>query len=102
MALPLWKIWTLQMRTMQKIGVSSVFLLATVDIIFDIVRTAYTTRQGAVAPYTVFDALVGSIAVIVCALPTYYSLVSSSRRRSRLPSERKQDSASYANLKDQI
>ena len=85
MALPLRMLWGLQLPINKKIGLSSIFLLTTIDIIFDIVRTVFNTRQGAVAPYTVFDAMVVSIAVMVSALPTYHGLFVSSRKRDTKP-----------------
>ena len=87
MVLPLWMLWGLQMRTIQKISLSCVFLLAVIDIIFDTIRTAYTVRPGFPAPYTDFDALVVSIAVIISALPTYRVLFPSPRKRKAAGSE---------------
>lgn len=59
-----------------KLGASAVFLLDIVDIIFDCVRTYYTTRAGSVATSNLWDILELTIAVMLSALTNYQQLFS--------------------------
>ena len=75
MALPLWMLRNLQIRTGQKIGLTLLFLIATIDIVFDILRTTYNLRGGLIGIETIiWDILEPNIAVIISALPTYRAL----------------------------
>ena len=80
MALPLWMLKGLRISRAQKIGLAAIFLIAFIDILFDILRTIYTVNGGAVGLDTTFDILEPSIAVIVSTLPTYRALVMTRRR----------------------
>lgn len=72
MALPLWMLIRLQMRTAQKLGLALVFMLALVDIIVDILRTIYSISEGVVSLHAmIFEILEATIAVIISCLPTY-------------------------------
>ena len=46
MALPLWMLKTLQIRTFQKIGLALLVLVATVDVVLDILRMIYDLNGG--------------------------------------------------------
>ncbi|MCJ1421266.1 hypothetical protein MMC32_007628 [Xylographa parallela] len=80
MALPLWMLKGLRISRAQKIGLAAIFLIAFIDILFDILRTIYTVNGGAVGLDTTFDILEPSIAVIISTLPTYRALFMSRRR----------------------
>jgi hypothetical protein len=75
----------IHLETLQKVGLFFVFSLVLIDMSFDIIRTvnsispalSYMTNLNAI--WTVLEP---TIAVIVCALPHYKSLVSGSKRRS--------------------
>ena len=82
MGLPVWMLWDLQMRTIQKIGLISIFLVATIDVIFDVVRTVYATDGPDGKFLLIWDTLEPSVAVIVSTLPTYRALLPSSRRHN--------------------
>ena len=69
---------TLHMPLSQKLSLASIFLIATVDVAFDILRTVYTVDGGAVAIDTIWDILEPTIAVMICALPTYRSVIAAS------------------------
>ena len=92
MALPLWMLKGLQMPTRKKLGLAAIFLVATSDIIIDIIRTVYSINGRPVALNAMWDILEPSIAVIVSALPTYKALLGNSNRRK--------ETSSYQNLKD--
>jgi len=93
MALPLWMIYQLKLRTSHKIGLAFVFTLAFVDIVFDILRTIYTVNGGALALDTLWDILEPTIAVIISCLPTYTVLLKSSKKP--------QPARTYATLEDE-
>ncbi|MCJ1383475.1 hypothetical protein MMC17_006589 [Xylographa soralifera] len=80
MALPLWMLRGLRISRAQKIGLAAIFLIAFIDILFDILRTIYTVNGGAVGLDTTFDILEPSIAVIISTLPTYRALFMTRRR----------------------
>ena len=71
----------LRISKAQKIGLATIFLIAFIDILFDILRTIYTVNGGAVGLDTAFDILEPTIAVIISTLPTYRALFMTSRRR---------------------
>ncbi|MCJ1286824.1 hypothetical protein MMC26_006170 [Xylographa opegraphella] len=80
MALPLWMLKGLRISRAQKIGLAAIFLIAFIDILFDILRTIYTVNGAAVGLDTTFDILEPSIAVIISTLPTYRALFMTRRR----------------------
>ena len=78
MALPLGMLRTLRVGPAKKVGLACVFALALIVIVFDVMRTVeQTARRG----HAVFALLQPPIAVLVCALPVYGSLVASIARR---------------------
>lgn len=77
--LPLFMIKGLNMPITRKLGLAGLFTLATIDVIFDILRTIYSTRG---AGWTIWDMLEPTIAVIVSSLPTYRALFGTERKRS--------------------
>ncbi|KAL8787522.1 MAG: hypothetical protein Q9213_002180 [Squamulea squamosa] len=79
--LPLWMIRGLQISTSRKVGLAGLFLIAIIDVIFDITRTIYTVDGGAVALDTIWDILEPTIAVIVSSLPTYKALFGTTRKK---------------------
>ncbi|KAK6593133.1 hypothetical protein ACHAPC_004623 [Botrytis cinerea] len=82
MALPLWMLKGLQMKTGQKIGLAVIFLIATIDVVFDILRTIYTVDGGAIALDTLWDILEPTITVMISALPSYRTLFGDRRKKS--------------------
>ena len=75
MALPLWMLKKLQMRLFHKIGLASIFLLAWIDVVFDILRT-YHTIGGTTSLSVLWDILEPTIAVVIATMPTYRALFS--------------------------
>ena len=79
MAFPLYVLKGLQMRISQKLGLASVFCLAILIVVFDILRTissAESARGGAVGASTaLWDILEITIAVMVSCLPTYRTIL---------------------------
>ena len=90
MALPLWMIKGLKMSRGQKIALGALFLLATIDILFDVVRVGVGIGGGIVTSAAIFDVLEPVVAVIVSTLPTYRALFVVSRKK---------ESSSYNTLK---
>ena len=90
MGLPLYMLKQLQkIPRAQKIGLASLFSIATIVIIFDILRAVYALGVGVVALDSVWDVLEPSIAVMVSALPIYRALFTTARKR---------DATSYKNI----
>ena len=85
MAFPLYVLKGLQMQISQNLGLASVFCLAILVVIFDILRTVFSAksaRGGAVGASTaLWDILEITIAVIVSCLPTYRAILT--RKKSR-------------------
>jgi hypothetical protein len=73
----------------QKIGLASLFSIATFVILFDILRSKYALGVGVVALDSIWDILKPSIAVIISALPVYRALLSTSK---------KQETTAYRNI----
>jgi len=85
MALPLWMLRRLQMPIGQKIGLGALFSLATIGIIFDIVRTVYSIRAEAASFFYIavlFDIIEIEIAVIISTLIAYRKLFGQHEKRS--------------------
>ena len=77
MAFPLWILSTLQMGIRQKLGLAAIFCLATLVIIFDIIRTVISCSGGAVGAQGVFwDICEANVAVLISTLPIYRFLLS--------------------------
>ncbi|MDI1488104.1 MAG: hypothetical protein OHK93_007378 [Ramalina farinacea] len=77
MAFPLWVLSTLQMGLRQKLGLAAIFCLATLAIIFDILRTVISCSGGAVGAQGVFwDLCEANVAVLTSTLPIYRFLLS--------------------------
>jgi hypothetical protein len=92
MILPLWMLRDLHITTAQKLGLSVTVSLVVIDIMFDILRTIYTVGAYAASfpnANAVWDLCEPTIAVMVCALPTYRTLL---HRKKPAPS------TSYQNL----
>lgn len=70
----------LQISTSRKVGLAGIFLIALIDVIFDITRAVYTVDGGAVALDTIWDILEPTIAVIVSSLPTYKALLKPTKK----------------------
>lgn len=77
---------TLQMRIGQKLGLAAIFLVALVDIAFDIFRTIYSL-SGVAGLDIMGDILEATIAVIISCLPTYRALFSHPRPRKQTMNE---------------
>ena len=72
MALPLVMLHTLRVTNAQKVGLAGVFTVALVIVAIDIMRTVATFTATI---NSAFNILEPCIAVLVCALPTYRSVV---------------------------
>ena len=75
-ALPLAMLRDLRVRPTQKWALVAVFVLALIDVVFDVLRTVYAVQGTAVALHTLWDILEPTIGVMVCALPAYRALLS--------------------------
>ena len=74
----------LQIRLVQKIGLALLFMIATISIVFDILRTYYDIHGGIIMlEVVVWDVLEPIVAVIVSALPTYRALFKDHQRMPR-------------------
>ncbi|TAQ87319.1 hypothetical protein B7494_g4369 [Chlorociboria aeruginascens] len=79
MALPLGMLREIRISIAQKLGLAGIAGLVIIDIVFDILRTVYTVGDYADSfpnANAVWALLEPTIAVMVCALPTYRSLLS--------------------------
>ena len=65
---------TIRLPVSQKLALTALFLLALIDVAFDVIRTVQTLSGSSLSPYTIWDILEPAIAVIICALPTYKTL----------------------------
>ncbi|KAG8531283.1 uncharacterized protein KY384_003994 [Bacidia gigantensis] len=83
MAFPLFVLKDLRIKKRQNVGLSCLFCLATLIVIFDVLRTAFAvipSEHGAVIILaTTCDILEASVAVIVSSLPVYGTLLVSNR-----------------------
>lgn len=78
MALPLWMLKDLKIRSRQKIGLAFIFSLATFIVALDILRTVQAAA-GKQALYTILEI---NFAVIVSCLPTYRALLAIGQKRT--------------------
>jgi hypothetical protein len=79
MVLPFAMIRKMHISSRQKIGLFSIAGLAIIDILFDILRTIYTVSSYATSfpdANTVWGLCEPTIAVMLCALPVYRTLLS--------------------------
>ena len=72
-------IWTLSMRTSQKLAVSVICSLALITIAFEVVRTVKLYQESFVLT-NLYSYLEFEIAIIVSMLPTYRFLISNSEK----------------------
>ena len=100
MAFPLYVLKGLQMQTRQKLGLASVFCLAILVVIFDILRTVFSARSargGAVGASTaLWDILEITVAVIVSCLPTYRTIITQKNK-----SKQRKTNGAYSNITGQ-
>ena len=82
MVLPIWMLKDLQIGVSQKGGLACIFLIATIGIIFDIIRIAIGDGGGALSLAALWNVLEPTIAVIVSTLPSYRALLVSPKSRS--------------------
>ncbi|KAF2259079.1 hypothetical protein CC78DRAFT_586403 [Lojkania enalia] len=94
MAVPICMVMTrmLTLQPAQKLGLCLIFLIGMLDLVFDILRTSWALKYS-LSYYSnlsgLWTILEPTIAVIVCTLPHYKSIICSSRQReytSRTPS----------------
>ncbi|KAI4137401.1 MAG: hypothetical protein LQ341_005159, partial [Variospora aurantia] len=98
MALPLYMLYGLQLRTTQKAILAGVFSLGLVVAIVDILRTVESLRSGTFSGVALWSSLEVTIAVIVASLPLYRVLLTPKGRnnlRSRLSGERRLSGEPY-------
>ena len=78
----------LQMALSQKLGLAAIFAIVIIDIIFDILRTVYF-NSAVLSQFpdvsAVWDLCEPSIAVIVCSLPSYRTLLSRQKSDASVP-----------------
>ena len=87
MALPLFMIRHTGLNTAKKIGLALIFGLVLINIIFDVLRTAFTVNRELLRfPFenNTWCHLQITTAVIVCALPCYGALLPHRKRPSSL------------------
>ena len=77
MALPLWMVKRLKISTGQKLGLAFIFSLATVCVVFEILRTVEALRHEQ-ALYTILEV---NFFVIISCLPTFRALLNIDRKR---------------------
>ena len=87
-ALPLFMVKQMHLKRAQKIGLAAIFAVVAVDILFNFLHTLYSidtyyfsSFAEANAAWTIIEP---ALAVIVCASPSYRTLLSS-RSRARAP-----------------
>ena len=86
MALPIWMLKGMQMPASRKAGLAAIFSIAITDVVFDIVRTSFTVNgETEVSPWTVWDILEATVAVVVSALPSYRALFGNSKKKPWAP-----------------
>ena len=86
MVLPLGMLRTIRMRLSQKIGLSVLFSLAGISIIFDIIRTSYTANESGddtIYRNVIFNMVELASAVIVSCLIVYRMLLGSAAQKTR-------------------
>ena len=92
MAFPLYVLKGLQMQISQKLGLATVFCLAILIVIFDILRTIFSAksaRGGAVGASTaLWDILEITIAVMVSCLPTYRTIFTQRKQKNTKKDQR--------------
>ncbi|KAL8721134.1 MAG: hypothetical protein Q9225_002117 [Loekoesia sp. 1 TL-2023] len=94
MALPLFMIYGLQLRSSQKAVLAGVFSVGSVVAVFDILRTVESLESGTFSGVALWSSLEVTIAVIVASLPLYRVFLSAKGRnslRSRLSMSRYKD-----------
>ena len=84
MVLPLFMFSGLQLRTSQKAVLAGSFSLASVVIIFDILRTVESLQSGTFSGVALWSSLEVTISVIVASLSLYRALFTSKGRKSFL------------------
>ncbi len=78
MALPLWMLKDLKIRTRQKVGLAFIFSLAIFIVALDILRTVEAASEN----QALFTVLEVNFAVIVSCLPTYRALLAIGQKRT--------------------
>ena len=94
MALPLFMLHGLQLRTTQKATLAGVFSVGSVVAVFDILRTVESLQSGTFSGVALWSSLEVTIAVIVASLPLYRVLLTPKGRStlmSRLSIDRYKD-----------
>lgn len=81
MALPLYMLWGLQMRTEQKVSLTCVFSLGLVIATFDILRTVESLASGTFSGVALWSSMEVTMAVIVASLLTYRTLLGIKTRK---------------------
>lgn len=82
MALPVWMLKDLHVKTSQKIGLAAMFSLGIIIIIFEILRTIKSLGQTSFSEVAIYDVLENSVALIVSSITHYRGFIST-RRRNR-------------------
>ena len=81
MALPVWMLKDLQMRTSQKVGLGIMFSLGLIVVVFEILRTVVSESQTSFSEVAVFDIIEDCVALIVSSIPSYRSFQKTRRRQ---------------------
>lgn len=85
MALPMVMLRNLHMRRREKIGLMTIFALVLINVCFAILRVVFTVKtiaQKDSDENTLWTSLDPIVAVFVCTLPCYRSILSSGRTSS--------------------
>ena len=82
MILPLFMLWSLQLRRSQKLVLVGAFSLGFVVAIFDILRTVESLQSGTFSGVALWSSLEVTIVVMVASLPLYRVLLTGKGRET--------------------
>ena len=90
MVLPIGMLIKLNLSIHQRLALAGIFGIVLIDILFDILRTIFSVQQfydPSVAPLSVvFNLCEPAVAVVVCALPSYRSLLPTQAAKCKVSS----------------
>ena len=87
MVLPLGMLAKIRMSAPQRLGLAAIFAIGLIDVLFDVLRTVYNVRliygSWAIQVSTVVTLCEPAVAVMVCTLPSYRSLLPTQLKRRK-------------------
>ena len=105
MVLPIGMLIKLKLSIHQRLALAGIFGIVLIDILFDILRTVFSVQQAydpSVAPLsTVFNLCEPAVAVIVCTLPSYRSLLPTQAAKRSISSHKQSKDMFNDNLGQQ-